>query len=606
MSNDFTARHPRLAELFGIDLRSLALLRFVLGLILLIVLCRDFGDVTAFYTDLGLMPRSWAIESDSLDRISLYFLNGQRWFVVALLLLQAVFALMFMLGWRTRLATVASFVLWISLINRNTLVLGDGDLLMACLLFWAMFLPLGARYSVDVATASNPPPAANLHLSWGSVALLLQVVSVYFFGTLLKSGVEWYPQFSAMYYALSLQQDATPLGQWLLGFPDLLHAFGGFVWWLGLLGPVLIFLPLANRYLRLLLLVLFLLMNLGFTLCLEWGHFPFVSIAALSVFVGSWIWDALDARQQGRETTPLRIYYDRECGFCLKSVLLIQQFLLLNRALIAPAQDTPRAKTLLEANHSWVVIDSAEQAHMKWQAFAVMLKHSPLLGLLWPLARAKALARPGDAAYDWVGRHREGFGQLSALLLPAREVSYEVSAGWQRVAAVFMLAVFCWNLTTVNFLPQGFARVLATPVRMLRVDQQWNQLAPSPSKTDGWMVVPGKLADGSEIDLLHPDRGAPDYGKPWNYSQTHRNIRWHSYFSHLWEPDNEAQRQYYGAYLCRQWNTGHSDNPSSRLMTFKLIYMLERTPPPGEQAQIEQVVLSRHECFPQETKGQVP
>lgn len=606
MSNDFTARHPRLAELFGIDLRSLALFRFVLGLVLFIVLCRDFADLTAFYTDLGVMPRGWAIESDSFNRVSLYFLNGQRWFIFALLTVQAVFALMFMLGWRTRLATIVSFVLWISLINRNTLILIGGDLLMGCLLFWAIFLPLGARYSVDVATASNPPPAENRYLSWATLAILLQVASVYFFSAQLKSGVEWYPQFTAVYYALSLDRYATPLGQWLLNFPDLLHVLSAFVWWLEFLGPVLIFVPLFNRYLRLLLVLLFVSMHIGFKLCLELGHFPFVSLASWTLFIGGWIWDALDARQQRRETTPLRIYYDRDCGFCLKSVLLLQQFLLLTRAKIAPAQDTPRAKALLEANTSWVVIDSAEQAHMKWPAFTIMLKHSPLLGWLWPLARAKALVTPGNAVYDWVGRHRAGFGQLSATLLPMREVRYEVSQFWLRVAAVFMVTVFCWNLTTVNLLPQTVRSILAPAIQMLRIDQIWNQFAPFPLKEDGWLVVPAKLADGTELDLLHPDRGAPDYGKPWHYSQTHQNIRWHTYLGHLWEPSNAAQRMYYGKYLCREWNADNLSDPSKRLMTFKLTYMLERTPPPGEQAQVEQVVLWRHECFPQETKGQVP
>lgn len=605
MSNDFTARHPRLAELFGIDLRSLALFRFVLGLVLFTVLCLDFADLTAFYTDLGVMPRPWALEFDSYNRVSLYFLNGQRWFVAALLTIQAGFALMFMLGWRTRLATIVSFVMWTSLINRNTLVLIGGDLLLGCLLFWAMFLPLGARYSVDAATSSNPPPTENRHLSWASLGLLIQVVSVYFFSAQLKSGVEWYPQFTAVYYALSLDRYATPLGQWLLNFPDLLHALSFLVWWLELLGPLLVFVPIFNRPVRLLLVICFMSMHIGFKLCLELGHFPFVSLASWTVFLGGWLWDALDARHRRVDPGPLRIYFDRDCSFCLKTVLLLQQFLILPRAQVAPAQFTPRAKALLEANTSWVVIDNDEQAYMKWPAFTVLLRHSPLLGWLWPLARAQALVRPGNAAYDWVGRHRGAFGRISAALLPLREVRYEVSQNWQRVAAAFVVAVFCWNLATVNVLPPATFTLLAPPIRMLRIDQIWNQFAPFPLKEDGWFVIPAKLADGSEIDLLHPDRGAPDYSKPLHYSQTHRNIRWHTYMGHLWEADYASQRLYYGKYLCREWNRERLDSPQ-RLMTFKLIFMLERTPPPGQQPQVEQVVLWRHECFPQETKGQVP
>ena len=606
MSNDFSSRHPRLAELFGIDLRSLALFRVCLGLVLTLVLLRDFADLTAFYTDAGVMPRAWAIETDSFNRWSLYFVNGQRWFVAALMIVQTLFALMLTLGWRTRLASIVSFVLWSSLINRNTMVLIGGDLLMCCLLFWGMFLPIGARYSVDAATSSNPPPQQNQHLSWASMALLLQVVSVYFFSALLKTGVEWWPQFTGVYYALSLDRYATPLGHWLLNFPDLLHALSAFVWFLELLGPLLIFTPVFNKPIRLLLMLCFIVMHIGFKLCLEIGHFPYVSLASWTVFIGGWLWDALDRRQRQRQPGSLRIYFDRDCGFCLKSVQLMQQFLILPRAQVAPAQYTPRAKALLEANYSWVVIDVDDQAYMKWPAFTILLKHSPLLGWLWPLARRAALVKPGNVVYDFVGRHRDFFSKLSSALLPTREVTYEVSAAWQRVAAVLMLAVLAWNLTTVNWLPQSTFKLLATPLRMIRIDQLWNMFAPYPLKDDGWFVIPARLADGSEIDLLHPDRGAPDFSKPYQYSQTHRNIRWHSYLGRLWESAYAQHRLYYGKYLCSDWNSSHGDQPEKRLMTFKLIYMLERTLPPGQTSPVEQVVLWRHECFPQETKGQVP
>ncbi|PTU32327.1 HTTM domain-containing protein [Stenotrophobium rhamnosiphilum] len=606
MSNDFSARHPRLLELFGIDLRSLALFRFALGLVLFIVLCQSFCDLTAFYGDLGVMPRSWAIESDSFNRVSLYFLNGQTWFLATLLTIQTLCALMLMLGWRTRLAVIVSFVMWASLINRNSLVLSSGDVLIACLLFWAMFLPLGARYSVDAATSSNTAPSNNQHLSWASAGLLLQVVSVYFFGALLKSGAEWHPQFTAAYYALSLDRYATPLGQWLLNFPELLQSLSALIWWLELLGPVLLFVPFFNRYIRLLILLCFVLMQIGLKLSLELGHYPFTSIAALTVFTSSWIWDALNARRQRIESAPLRIYYDRDCGFCLKSTLLIQQFLLLPRAVIAPAQSNPRAKALLEANTSWVVIDGEENAHMKWQAFTILLKHSPLTAWLWPLIRMQALVKPGNAVYDWVGRNRGGFSTITETLLPTREVHYEVSQRWQRVAAISIVAVFLWNLTTVNALPKFVSSSLTTAMKMVRIDQDWDQFAPSPRKDDGWMVIPAKLFDGSEIDLLSPEHAAPDYSKPLHYSQTHENIRWNTYRGHLAESENEEQRVYYGKYLCREWNEKNAADPAKRLMTFKLIYMLERTPAPGAQAQVEQAVLWRHECFPQETKGQVP
>ncbi|MFA5940536.1 MAG: HTTM domain-containing protein [Sinimarinibacterium sp.] len=605
---DFTQRYPRLAEIVGIDLRTLALFRAALGTVLFCNLLLAFGDLSAFWTDTGVMPRSWLLQFEPAQRISVYLAGGQSWFVGTLLAMQAILALMFALGWRTRLASILSFVLWASLLNRNPVVIIGGDLLMACMLFWSMFLPVGARYSVDAATADNPPPAPNLHVSWGSLGLLLQVMSVYFFSAILKSGREWVPDYTAVYYALSLDRHVLPLGKLLNESLPLTKALSAYVWWLELLAPILMFSPLFLRPLRFGLMLALMLMHVGFLLCLELGHFPLVSLSSLTVFCGGWVWDRLGQRHQRRHPLAPRIYYDRDCGFCLKSCRLLQQFLILPRSSIAPAQDTPRARTLMEANYSWVVIDGDEQAYLKWSAFTVLVRRSPLLGGLWPLLRAPALERPGNAVYDFVARHRGAFGTLSALLLPTRTIRWEPGRIGQVLAAVLVLLVLVWNLHTVGMPPQRGYAALTPLFRALRIDQLWNMFAPFPLKEDGWLVVPGRLADGTEIDVLHPQRGAPSFDKPALYSRDHPNIRWLTYRGRLWERPYADQRLYYGKYLCRTWNADKIEGEARkrRLMTLKMIYALETTPPPGTQATVEQQVLWRHECFPEETKGQVP
>ena len=229
----------RLPLMFGIDLRTLALFRAALGVVLFVDLCCRVGDAGSFYSDGGVLPRSWLAAYGESWRASLYLANGQAWFAIALLALQAVAALALLLGWRTRLAALLCFVLEASLLNRNELVLTSGDGLLACLLFWSLFLPLGARWSVDAALSRTPAPLQNQYLSWASAALLLQVLSVYFFGAVLQSGAEWWPDGSAVYYALQLDRSATPVAVWLRQYPDLLTALTWFVRTLELLGPLL-------------------------------------------------------------------------------------------------------------------------------------------------------------------------------------------------------------------------------------------------------------------------------------------------------------------------------------------------------------------------------
>jgi len=581
---------------FALDLRSLALFRVSLAGVLLFDLLRRLCGISAFYSDWGVLPRDWLALVNGPWRLSLYMANGEGWFAALLISLQILLALALLLGYRTRLALIASFVLLGSLHSRNPMVLIGGDNLLVCLLFWGMFLPLGARWSVDAALSTTPPPVDNRHLSWAGAGLLLQVLSVYFFSAAMKTGADWWPDGSAVYYALSLDRYATPLGVWLKGYPALTQALSYYVYFLEWIGPLLVLLPLFNVALRFTVMVNLMLMHLGFLVFLSIGHFPFVSLASLTVLCGGWLWDALQRRDERRNAGELRIYYDRDCGFCLKMCLLFQQFLILPRARIAPAQDTPRAKTLLEANTSWVVIDTDDQAYLKWPAFVVLLRRSPLLGWLWPLAQREIWVTPANRLYDFVGRHRGGFGRLTGLLLPRRDEHFATGVFAQRTAAIFVFAALAWNLCTVKVLPNGVLRLLNPPFRLLHIDQDWNMFAPFPSRDDGWFVVPGRLADGSEVDVLRPGE-ALSLEKPQYISVTHATpVRWRAYRARIWDHRFAEQRLYWARYLCRDWNAEADD--AHKLLSLKIVYMLERTTPPGTEPQIEQRVIWRdHQCL---------
>jgi hypothetical protein len=590
---------PRLAQLFGIDLRTLALFRAALGAVLFVDLCRRMVDARAFYSDAGVLPRSWLAQSGDPWHLSLYMLNGGTWFALLLLALQALAALALAVGWRSRLAAALCFVLEASLLNRDVLVLIGGDILLVCLLFWSMFLPLGARWSVDAALSRKTEPEPDQHLSWASAALLLQVMSVYFFSAILKNGPEWWPQGTAVYFALQLDMYATPLGVWLRQYPDLLHVLSYFVWFLELLGPLLVFSPLFNRPLRFLLMLLFMAMHVGFLLCLALGPFPFISLTSLTVLAGGWIWDALDRRAQRREqrrgAMPLRIYYDRDCDFCLKTCLLLRTCLILPRAEIVPAQDYPRARALLEANNSWVVIDHDDHAYLKWPALVLLTRRSPWLAWKGWLLSGAWTAPPGNAVYDFVGRHRGAFARLSAALLPWREAPSAAGPAAQRVAGVLLFVVLAWNLCSVHWLPGFVSTALAPPLKLLRIEQYWNMFAPFPARDDGWYVFPGELADGTPVDVLRPDQSGVSYDKPAYISESYPNIRWHKYRENLWLAQLAGNRLYYGRYLCREWNRSHPE--AQALKDFKMIYMLQQTQPPEQARTVEQHVLWRHECL---------
>ena len=147
-----------------------------------------------FYTEAGVLPVE-AVRglTPRAAELSLHVLVGSSTLAVAALFaLAAAAAVALGIGWRTRAATAVSWVLLLSMHARDPwLSLMGGDAMLRLLLFWGMFLPLGARMSLDARRDPALRSAPVLHFSAATVALLGQVCVVYFTTGLLKSGELW-------------------------------------------------------------------------------------------------------------------------------------------------------------------------------------------------------------------------------------------------------------------------------------------------------------------------------------------------------------------------------------------------------------------------------
>jgi hypothetical protein len=298
-------RHPfgavlwrQAQEIFGLDLRSLAVLRIGVGLILLVDLLSRAVDLRAHYTEEGVLP---ARDLLAPWTSCVHLLSGSEWFAAALFVLAGLFAVALVVGWHTRVATFASCFLLVSLHARNPLVGSSADVLLRLLLFWGLFLPLGARWSLDARRHPTPPHSGMRVLSVAGAALILQVCFVYWFGVALKSDPAWRTEGTAVYYALSIDGFATPLGTSLLAYPDLLWFLTFATLWLEAVGPVLLFVPFVNGPARVLAIAAFLLFHLvGLNLALELGIFPYVCAVGWLALLPGWFWDRAVPWLRGR------------------------------------------------------------------------------------------------------------------------------------------------------------------------------------------------------------------------------------------------------------------------------------------------------------------
>src|SRR5262245_59020814 len=115
--------------------------------------------------------------------LSVHMAVGSAFGTALLFLVHAIAAIALLLGFRTRVMTAIVWYLLASLHTRNPLVLSGADDLVRVFLFLSIFLPLGARYSLDAAM-DRPRPGenlSNLYATPTSAVFYLQFICVYFF-----------------------------------------------------------------------------------------------------------------------------------------------------------------------------------------------------------------------------------------------------------------------------------------------------------------------------------------------------------------------------------------------------------------------------------------
>jgi hypothetical protein len=281
----------------AIDLRSLAVVRIGLGLLLLADLWFRWPDLVAHYSDAGVLPRA-ALESYFNSRPGLrsfHMFFGSAETIAALFAVAATIAVAFTVGYRTRLTGFLSLVFLCSLQARNPFVLSGGDSLLRLLLFWMLFLPAGARFAVDTWRGRHGERLRSLasqHVSIGGAALLLQMAMMYWFSAILKDHPSWRSNGDALFLALSIDQFVKPFGRTLLAWPDLLRVLTLLTFWLEVLGPLAAFITAWHGRIRMAAIVAFLGFHLlALNLTLELGLFPWVCAVGWLAFLPKNFWD---------------------------------------------------------------------------------------------------------------------------------------------------------------------------------------------------------------------------------------------------------------------------------------------------------------------------
>ena len=316
-----------IARRLSIDRRALAAFRVGLGVVVLVDLITRSTDFVAFYTDEGVLPPSY-LASEPVSSLSVHFVSGGFRFQAFLFAVTALFAVLLVVGYRTRLATLASFVLVASLQEYNPYVLNAGDSLLRWYLFFGIFLPLGARWSLDSLKHGMPDKNRVENIAAGSA--LLYAVMIYTVNGTSKLGSDAWTSGQAVANVLNTDKYTVLLGNHIGGFTELLFFFN---WaWLALLAAS-VFLVLLTWWLRFFFSGAFIAAHTSMFLTMQLGIFPLIAVSVLLLFLPPVFWDRVG---------PLMRRFDmsEERARCVSSLLWADAEPLTPRRLRGVVSDT--------------------------------------------------------------------------------------------------------------------------------------------------------------------------------------------------------------------------------------------------------------------------
>ena len=399
----------------------LGLFRIAFAVVLLarfVTLLLQFDPLFTAGSPMSLEAARFFSESPSNENVSyfdwgLFGISSTETWARLLFVLYGISIVALLLGWKTRLATLLVFVLTVSVHRREPLIWTGGDLLLQYFVFWLMFVPAGAMFSLDAARKRQREEASSLVRSWHLFLLQGQLALVYLSTFFLKIGTVSWKNGSALEEAWQLPFYARSWSATLAVIPGLpeIGAWASLVF--EILFPFLIWSP---RF-RLWLLAIGVAFHLGIEFTLRAGPFSSAMLAAYIPFLpapllrkrlarlcrfrgetGGLGWQ-LTALAQGKWA----VYFNGNCGFCRKWVnrartiaFLQLQWLDFNLNREQVAHLNPRFDQA-----AYLIMDQ-RVALPGFRGFRKLLLTMPLLWPLIPFAYLPGGRCVGDAFYRFI------------------------------------------------------------------------------------------------------------------------------------------------------------------------------------------------------------
>ena len=261
----------------SIDARQYAALRIAFGGLSVVYLLGLLPYVETQFSGLGWLIDIQQIAVQNGGSWSLFFIQAgaqATTLAYAIVWMGIIAAFMLMIGWQSRLAATITWLVWVSLWNRNPLLLDGDDAILKLMCFYLMLSSCGNCWSVDACLQIKPQQVSV----WPLRLIQFQIALIYFVSGWVKfHSPEWLDG-TIMQYVLIHPQYSRWDGWSFIDNPLLsgvLVALAGFIRWWELLFPFL----LINAHSRKISLLIGILFHVGllFTMNLRW--FPVIMLS---------------------------------------------------------------------------------------------------------------------------------------------------------------------------------------------------------------------------------------------------------------------------------------------------------------------------------------
>ena len=606
-----------------VDPRTAGVFRLVLGTLLSLDCLRHWSEAQLLYSIDGVFPNQkhlWHPSSSYLFSIFHAFSSVNEVHVVFALGL--VCHVLLLVGYRTKLFAILSCIFVTSMDSRIPLVENGGYVVVNLATFYACFLPIERRFSVDAWRASwrsrVARSAADLadrpwitegtrgHFSIIGALAVLNFSIIYFFNVVNKTGNIW-RKGDTVHYVLHIDRMVTGFGVLAREItPEPVMRFADFF---VLSGEAIIFAcivwPRGRKLSRLLAMFLIVCLHGTFGTMMRLGPFSWVMICFPTPLLLPVHW-AMLRRFPGRRSSPCEIGVDETSPLALAIARVLARLDGYQRVAFV-AGPSGRLLCLRSEAGAWL------------EDRAVIAKR-----VCANLSVGPALARPAGAVLGWLRARERAVTRFFALDKPGvqapppasliRRLAVLPRVGREAFLAYFAVCVLLqlWfeNKSIPKQLPppvkpgqvlqpyevQGLAftsRVLGDRVITLKPDspkflqmtmtyprffQGWGMFAPNPIQEDGVLAVDAYTIDGRRIDPLTGQ--APDLDLTDSRGEALSQLR-QDYGNRIRLDRNAHYRDDLKDYLIR-WHqlTGR---PEDELVAFDVYWVRDKCPPPGSE-----------------------